>query len=376
MRDERKTKKELIQELGRLRHRVAHLEKMKQNCAQLETQLECGEKRFQSVIDNINVGLFRNTTGPKGRFIEVNKALVRIFGFESRDEVLTLNVSELYLNPEDRRKFSRKLQQKGHVRDEKVTLKKKDGIPINCSITAVSVLDSAGEIRFFDGVIEDVTEQQKAEEALRDSEKKFRNIVEASPMGMHLYELNSDDRLVFIGANQAADRILQVDNSQFIGKTIEEAFPPLTQTEIPKRYREAASLGKFWQTDQVVYEDNVIKGAYEVYAFQTAPGRMVAMFLDINTAIPIGLVINELVSNAVKHAFPNGSQGEISLKLSARNNGDRCLLVKDNGVGLPEGFDILKPETLGMQLICDLVAQINGCIHVDTIEGASFSVSF
>lgn len=281
MRDEKKTKKELIQELRACRRRLALLEKVEADCARLETRLERGERRFQSVIDNINVGLYRNTAGPKGRFIEVNRALINMFGYASKDEVLKLNVSELYLHPEDRRKFSRKLKERGHVRDEKVTLKKRDGTPIDCSVSAVSVRDGSGEIRFFDGVIEDVTERQKAVRALRESEEKFRNIVESSPMGMHLYELQPDDRLVFIGANPAADRILQVDNSQFIGRSIEEAFPPLAETEIPQRYREAAAGGKFWKTDQATYEDDAIKGAFEVYAFQTSPGRMVAMFLDI-----------------------------------------------------------------------------------------------
>ncbi len=58
------------------------------------------------------------------------------------------------------------------------------------------------------------------------TEHSFRSIVQASPMGMHRYRLEGDGRLVFIGANPAADRMLGVDNDQFVGLTIEEAFPP------------------------------------------------------------------------------------------------------------------------------------------------------
>ncbi|MEE9455649.1 MAG: HD domain-containing phosphohydrolase [bacterium] len=114
-----------------------------------------------------------------------------------------------------------------------------------------------------------------------ESEEKFRNVVESSPMGIHMYELAPDGRLIFIGANRAADEILAVDNSQFIGKTLEEAFPPLAGTELPERYRLAAAEGELWHIEQIVYEDERIKGAFDVTAFQTSPGKMAAMFLDV-----------------------------------------------------------------------------------------------
>ncbi len=119
------------------------------------------------------------------------------------------------------------------------------------------------------------------ETAIKESEQRFRNIVQASPMGIHMYRLESGERLVFQGANPAANIILGIDNSQFIGKTIEEAFPPLKDTEIPEKYRRAATLGESWRTEQVNYQDQQITGAFEVYAFQTGPNAMAAMFLDI-----------------------------------------------------------------------------------------------
>jgi len=113
---------------------------------------------------------------------------------------------------------------------------------------------------------------------------KFHKFVEASPMGIHFYSLTADDSLIFDGANRAADEILGVDNARFVGSTIEQAFPPLAQTEIPTKYRNVAKTGTPWHTDQVVYADDQIAGAYEVHAFQTWPGQMAAIFADITAA--------------------------------------------------------------------------------------------
>ncbi len=120
-----------------------------------------------------------------------------------------------------------------------------------------------------------------AESRLQMSEERFRSIVSAIPMGVFMYRLTNDDRLVFVGANPAADTLLGVDCQSYIGKTIEEAFPPLAETEIPAHYRRAAADGVPWHSDQIHYEDEVIRGAYEVHAFQTAPRMVTVVFLDI-----------------------------------------------------------------------------------------------
>jgi two-component sensor histidine kinase len=128
------------------------------------------------------------------------------------------------------------------------------------------------------------------------------------------------------------------------------------------------------------YIESLYLHLYHMYRVDSSTVRLVKhieeVFLDINTAIPIGLVINELVSNALKHAFPNGSQGEIRLELSRDKGGRYRLIIKDNGAGLPAGVDIKNPDTLGMQLVHDLVAQIGGEIDIDISEGTAFLVTF
>ncbi len=130
-------------------------------------------------------------------------------------------------------------------------------------------------------VFRDQSDQRAQERVLADSEERFRSIYEHSPLGMHFYELTWRDELVFLGGNPAARRILGFDHAPLEGKTIEEAFPPLTQTEVPDRYRECVRHGTVWRTEQISYEDDRVVGCYRVTAFPTSKNHMVAIFEDI-----------------------------------------------------------------------------------------------
>ncbi len=131
----------------------------------------------------------------------------------------------------------------------------------------------------------DVTSQRLAEESNLASEQKYRSIIEGVPLGLHMYTLDENDNLIFSGFNPSADSILNLDHEKFLGKTIDEVFPGLLETEIPDRYREVTRTGIPWNGHQVVYKDKTIHGAFEVHAFQTSPGKMAAFFSDITERI-------------------------------------------------------------------------------------------
>ena len=127
----------------------------------------------------------------------------------------------------------------------------------------------------------------------RTNDQLFKTIIEVAPYGAHLYELKADGRLVFTWANRSADQILGVDNSQFIGKTIEEAFPALYGTTVPDAYWRVAQTGNIYEEQQITYHEGVISGVYDVHAFRPAPGLVLALFRDITEAKKAELKLTE-----------------------------------------------------------------------------------
>ena len=100
------------------------------------------------------------------------------------------------------------------------------------------------------------------------------------------------------------------------------------------------------------------------------------VLLVVNTAVPFGLIISELVSNSLKHAFPKGREGEIRIYLRLDSDNKFVLIVSDNGVGFPKDLDFRNTETLGLQLVTTLVKQLNGTIELDRSAGTTFTLTF
>jgi two-component sensor histidine kinase len=99
--------------------------------------------------------------------------------------------------------------------------------------------------------------------------------------------------------------------------------------------------------------------------------------LDVTQAVPCGLLINELLSNSLKHGFPNGRSGEIRVQLMNASIGSGIQLrVTDNGIGLPANFDLKNLHSLGLQLVSDLAGQLGGQIEIGAGPGTVFTITF
>jgi len=122
----------------------------------------------------------------------------------------------------------------------------------------------------------------RSQETLRESETRYRSIVQGSPVGYHIYSLELDGRLVFSMFNPAADAILHVNHERFMGLEILEAFPALAGTGIPGRYAAIARGELETQNFELPYDHGGIRGVYEVRAFRGAPGQAVINFVDVS----------------------------------------------------------------------------------------------
>jgi two-component sensor histidine kinase len=100
------------------------------------------------------------------------------------------------------------------------------------------------------------------------------------------------------------------------------------------------------------------------------------ILVNIETAGPCGLIVNELVTNAMKHAFPDGIQGRVRVKCHQDSSGSIHLIVEDNGVGFPEGLDFRKTTSMGLQLVDTLTDQLEGTLELNRQAGTTFHVRF
>ncbi len=158
---------------------------------EIEAALRQREEEYRSLIDNLNVGIYRNTADPSGRFLNANPAIAQIFGYDSVESFMRVSVADLYMHPADRRDFIDEVMINGHVRGKELLLKKRDGTPIWASCTARVTYDSDGRIKWIDGMIEDITQRRRAEEALRENEAKFRSLFDLSPQAIILVDFET-----------------------------------------------------------------------------------------------------------------------------------------------------------------------------------------
>jgi two-component sensor histidine kinase len=120
---------------------------------------------------------------------------------------------------------------------------------------------------------------------------------------------------------------------------------------------------------------------YLRYSFATAGGvsfdlQMEPLDLDVHQAVPVGLIINEVITNSFKYAFPWSENDGITVRLSATEAGWITLFIADNGRGLPDGFDLLQVDTFGMQLIAGLTEDLGGFLNIDNQRGTAYCIQF
>jgi PAS domain S-box-containing protein len=151
-----------------------------------ESELIEAEKKYRELFENAVIGAYRTT--PDGKIIDVNPAFVKMFGAKDKFEILQMKASDFYADPRDREIFMRALEISDSISNFENRLKRLDGKEIIVREHVRAVKDPLGNVIFYEGMIEDITEQKKAEEKLKESEEKYRTLVEGSLAGTYIFQ--------------------------------------------------------------------------------------------------------------------------------------------------------------------------------------------
>jgi len=190
----------LVGKASKVFSRNLEYEQQQRNAA--EVGLAAARKQYQELFDNVNIGLLRTTPGPNGKIIEANPATIRIYEADSREQLLAVNPNDLYFDPDQRRKISDEVVEKGLITGMDVRYKTLKGRPIWCRVTATRKISENGEV-FFDNTIDDITERRRVGEALVESERRYRNLYQYAQVG--LFETSLKDATVVACNRRYAD---------------------------------------------------------------------------------------------------------------------------------------------------------------------------
>jgi diguanylate cyclase (GGDEF)-like protein/PAS domain S-box-containing protein len=144
-----------------------------------------------------------------------------MFGYDSKYDFMAINVADLYQHPKDRARFNKKMLTREFVHNEELQLKKKNGTPFIGSVSAVAVKDEHGKVKYYDGIIEDITDQKEADEALLESEQKFRGLYESVRDGIIMVDMKGH----ILECNQSFLDMLGYKQDEIMKLTYQEVTP-------------------------------------------------------------------------------------------------------------------------------------------------------
>jgi two-component system sensor kinase FixL len=335
-----------------------------------EAALRESEEKFRTLTDNLSVGVFRSTPGPKGNYVEVNSAYMRMFGFDHKETLLSLYAYELYQNPDDRDKFSNKMLKDGAVNNEEIIFKRRDGTSFCGSVTAVVVKDVHGKASHYDGILEDITELRQAKEEAQKRREEIAHMGRVATMGelsaSLAHELNQPLTAILSNA-QAALRFIASDRMDLdeigdilndivaddrrAGKVIHRLRSLFKKGECKKGSVDINDLIR--EVVSLIHTEAMIRKV----SIETTLDRGIAPILG--DKIQLQQVIINFILNA-SDAMKDMDNSPRKITITTSNADEKMIKVgvHDNGVGLAENslgrmtepFYTTKPEGMGMGL--------------------------
>lgn len=335
------------------------------------------EFKFRSVVEQTSDGVTLSIE--PGKIIDWNKSMEKITGIKKEEAETKLLSEILYgLNPEEREIMPSLLKEQFQdiFNDKKLPdefkFKEKDIIRNDGSLRSVTINNffvEKSDPLILCTVVQDITDRKEFENSLKDSiaekEVLLREIHHRVKNNLQIISSLLNLQTVYIDDEEALNLFKESQNRVRSMSMIHESL---------YQSRDLAHI------DFSIYISRLCNELLSSYGVNinliTLKTDLEKVFLDINTAIPCGLIITELFTNAIKYAFPEGRKGIINIKFH-REKGDNFILeVSDDGVGLPEDIDMEQTKSLGMRLVNSLVDQLHGNIQLDTNSGTRFVIKF
>jgi PAS domain S-box-containing protein len=322
----------------------------------------------ESIIATLADALF--LVNPEGRIVTANQATLRLLGYQGY-ELINQPVDMIFAREESAASKLIQYEQlltTGFIHDTETTLVTKEAKKIPVSLSASLVRDEQGVRQGVVYVGRDLTERKRVEDQIRASLREKETLLKE----IH-HRVKNNLQIV------SSLLILQSEttrNEQALKALRESRDRVYSMAIVHEVLYQSQDLA---QVDLTAYVQQLMSHLLRSY---DTDARAITLKIDvaraslgIETAIYCGLIINELVSNALKHAFPAGRPGEI--RIGFRSDGDRSTLtISDNGVGLPPGVEPGKTESLGLQLVTMLTEQLEGTLELDQSNGTAFKIVF
>jgi len=367
MNEKRKTKEQLIRELEAVRRRLSELEKPVAGMKEPEDNIKESEGLYRTLIETSPDPIILYDLN--GKILAANMQTAVTYGVSTVEEFLGAVETVFDLLMDEGRthavaNFGHTLTT-GSSQKNEYQVRVRDGRCIDVEINSSVVRSATGEPQAFISVIRDITDRKRAEEMVRKS------LAEKEILLKEIHHRVKNNM-------QVISSLLSLQAGAIRDPAVEEAFK-VSQNRVKSMaliHEHLYQSENLSEIDFRQYAISLVRNIMNMYSSNRIDTRVNVdgLKLDIDRAIPCGLIINELVSNCVKHAFPDRRRGRIDVNMKELAGGGYELVVADDGVGGVE--ETWKCETLGMRLIRSLITQLRGSIRVESCAGTRVTIRF
>jgi len=287
-----------------------------------EEKIRASEKDYKRLFEHVRCGVY--ISSKEGKFLDANQALLDMLGYESKEEFLKIDITkDLYLRPEDRRKFQEMIEQDGHVIDYEVDFRRKDGGVISVLHTGHARYDRRGKVLGYEGINVDQTQRKQMEKELKEAYDFLNKIVKSSPNAIMATDMKGNIMIW----NRAAEETLGYPAEEVIGKmNIRKIYPEGMAKEVMKmmrspKYGDAGKLSSYpmvyVRRDGKIVEGNL--SAAVIYDAQGKETASVGIFVDLKETLNMERKLRE-TQEKLLHSEKLAAMGKLTSQIAHELN--------------------------------------------------------